>query len=215
MNINKKIWVTAMFMMLAVAVTSVVSASVLGERVLKVGYVGEDVMALQTKLNSMGFAAVNIDGAYGPTTAQAVTDLQIANGLTTDGIFGKETFQVLTGKKVVKTSRAGGSEPVRSKKVLDIVATAYAPGPHDNGHWGSLTHIGTQVRPGIIAVDPKVIPLGSRVYIQYPDGRGVYATAEDTCGEIKGIRFDVAMWSVAEAYDFGMINVKVYIVDYN
>ena len=115
--------------------------------------------------------------------------------------------------KVVKTSRAGVSEPGRYKKVLDIVATAYAPGAHDNGKWGSLTHVGTQVRPGIIAVDPNIIPLGSRVYIKYPDGHGVYATAEDTGGAIKGNRIDVAMWSVAEAYDFGMKNVKVYVLN--
>lgn len=91
-------------------------------------------------------------------------------------------------------------------------ATAYAPGPHDNGKWGSLTHLGTQVRPGIIAVDPRVIPLGSRVHIEFADGHGVYATAEDTGGAIKGNRIDIAMRSVDEAYKFGMQKVKVYVL---
>jgi len=102
--------------------------------------------------------------------------------------------------------------PEDYKKVLNITATAYAPGPHDNDQWGSKTYIGTQIRPGIIAVDPKVIPLGSKVYIEYPDGHGVYAVAEDTGGAIKGHRIDVAKWTVPEAYDYGIQHVKVYVV---
>ena len=72
--------------------------------------------------------------------------------------------------------------------------------------------MGTTVRPGIIAVDPNIIPLGSRVYLEYPDGTGHYAVAEDTGGAIKGNRIDIAMSSVAKAYDFGIKNVKVYVV---
>ena len=96
--------------------------------------------------------------------------------------------------------------------VLHVKATAYAPGAHDNGQWGSLTHMGTTVRPGVMAVDPAVIPLGSRVYIEYPDGTGSYAVAEDTGGAIKGNRIDIAMSSVDAAYDFGIQNVKVYVL---
>ena len=108
--------------------------------------------------------------------------------------------------------KAETTPPTDYTKVLDIAATAYAPGPHDNGQWGNKTYIGSQVRPGIIAVDPKVIPLGSRVYIEYPDGHGEYAIAEDTAGAIKGNRVDIAKWTVGEAEKFGIQNVKVYIV---
>lgn len=103
--------------------------------------------------------------------------------------------------------------PIEYTKQLDIVATAYAPGPHDNAQWGNKTHLGTQVRPGVVAVDPNVIPLGSLVYIQYPDGRGEYAVAEDTGGAIKGNRIDIAKWTVNEAEDFGIQHVKVFVVD--
>jgi len=102
--------------------------------------------------------------------------------------------------------------PENFKEVLNIKATAYAPGPQDNDQWGSQTHLGTQVRPGIIAVDPHVIPLGSLVYIQYPDGHGNYVVAEDTGGAIKGNRIDVAKWSINESKDFGIQNVKVFVV---
>lgn len=103
-------------------------------------------------------------------------------------------------------------EEAGAKQVLDIKATAYAPGPHDNDQWGSKTHMGTQVRPGVIAVDPRVIPLGSHVMIKYPDGTKEYAVAEDTGGAIKGHRIDVARWTVREAYKFGIKPVKVYVL---
>lgn len=100
-----------------------------------------------------------------------------------------------------------------SGRALDIVATAYAPGAHDNGQWGDKTFLDTRVWPGVIAVDPRVIPLGSRVYIQFPDGYGMYAVAEDTGEAIKGNRIDIAMWPVDAAYQFGIQNVKVYILN--
>lgn len=114
---------------------------------------------------------------------------------------------------IVPAVSAQTSKNFSYSKKLDIKATAYAPGPHDNGKWGDLTHIGTKVRPGVIAVDPKVIPLGSKVYVEFEDGHGSYAVAEDTGGAIKGNRVDIAMWTVAEAYDFGIQNVKVYVLD--
>ena len=131
----------------------------------------------------------------------------------------KKINRILVAMLTVITLTAGLYAPVHAaapanyKKALDVVATAYAPGPHDNGKWGNLTHIGTQVRPGIIAVDPRVIPLKSRVYIEYPDGTGAYAIAEDTGGAIIGNRIDVAMSTVSQAYKFGIQNVKVYLVE--
>ena len=120
-------------------------------------------------------------------------------------LFGLTAFLPLASAK--------SGTPENYRNVLDIVATAYAPGPHDNEQWGNLTYIGTQVRPGIIAVDPRVIPLGTKVYIRFPDGSGTYAVAEDTGGAIKGNRIDIAMWTVKEAYKFGMQDVKVYVLD--
>jgi 3D (Asp-Asp-Asp) domain-containing protein len=105
------------------------------------------------------------------------------------------------------------TENTSTKQALDIKATAYAPGPECNDQWGSKTYLGTQIRPGVIAVDPRVIPLGSRVLIKFPDGHTVYAIAEDTGGAIKGNRIDVAKWSMDEAKDFGIQYVKVYILE--
>lgn len=111
-----------------------------------------------------------------------------------------------------KQVTARQTAPKEFEQVLDIVATAYAPGPHDNDQWGDRTYLGTKIRPGVIAVDPDVIPLGSRVYIQFPDGTGQYAVAEDTGGAIKGNRIDIALPTVKQAEDFGIKNVKVYVL---
>jgi len=126
---------------------------------------------------------------------------------------GDTSAQHHSNGKSTQTTISSDKAPDNYKKVLDIKATAYAPGAHDNDQWGDKTFMGTQIRPGIIAVDPNLIPLGSRVYIQYPDGHGEYAVAEDTGGAIKGNRIDIAKTSVDKAQDFGIKNVKVFVLD--
>lgn len=121
-----------------------------------------------------------------------------------------------TDKSDGQASDQGGQKdsgaPAKFEKVLDITATAYAPGARDNDQWGEKTYLGTTVRPGVVAVDPNVIPIGSQLYIQYPDGHGEYARAEDTGGAIKGNRIDVALANDKQAENFGIKNVKVYVV---
>lgn len=195
--------------LLAVSWTPVFAA--LGDQTLQTGMEGQDIYELQAKLIDLGYSNLNVDGIFGETTEQAVINFQQAHNLTADGVAGEETLQTLQGGRRVETSR--GQAPGRYKRALDIKATAYAAGPHDNGKWGNLTHMGTQVRPGVIAVDPDVIPLGSRVYIEFADGNSMYGVAEDTGGAIKGNRIDIAMHSVDKAYDFGIQNVKVYVLN--
>lgn len=93
-------------------------------------------------------------------------------------------------------------------------ATAYDPSPFQNGGYGGITAMGTTLRPGIIAVDPRVIPLGTKVYIEYMDGTPLgYCVAEDTGGDIKGNRIDILFMSNAEAIQFGRRNMKLYILN--
>jgi 3D (Asp-Asp-Asp) domain-containing protein len=198
-------WILALHMLVPMA-----SAMSLGERVLNMGASGDDVKQMQRLLIENGLHVNDVDGKFGSETQAAVTAFQEKANVSIDGIAGQETIKALQDRNESGTSR--GTIP-RYKKVLDIKATAYAPGHEDNGKWGNLTHIGTQVRPGIIAVDPRVIPLRSRVYIEYANGTGVYATAEDTGGAIKGNRIDIAFNTRTEAKTFGIQNVKVYILE--
>ena len=115
----------------------------------------------------------------------------------------KEVVEVGTKKGTVAPNGKN------AKRVIVMQATAYDPTA------GSKTAMGTRARVGAVAVDPKVIPLGSKLYIESMDGFASYgyATAEDTGGAIKGNRIDLFYNSNAEANRFGRRNVKVYVLD--
>ena len=85
-------------------------------------------------------------------------------------------------------------------------ASAYSA--YDDGN-GNYTSGGNLVRKGLVAVDPSVIPLGTRLFIP---GYG-HAIADDVGGNIKGSRIDIAFSSHSEAMDFGRQQVTVYILD--
>jgi len=92
------------------------------------------------------------------------------------------------------------------KEYLDLVATAYSPfcckGVDD------VTALGIRAGFGVVAVDPAVIPLGSRLYIE---GYG-YAIAADTGSAIKGMRIDLGYDTKGQALRFGRRPVRVYII---
>lgn len=91
-------------------------------------------------------------------------------------------------------------------RVMTSLATAYC----DKG----LTATGTQARVGAIAVDPEVIPYGTRMFIVSKDGEYIYgiATAED-CGSkdhIYDTRIDLHFDTYRECRDFGARYCRVY-----
>lgn len=124
-------------------------------------------------------------------------------------------------KDVVVASRGGGSRgKIDAKNTLVCVATAYdlsyascGKNPGDRGY--GITASGTRARPGVVAVDPKVIPLGTKLYIKSLDGAKDYgyAVAEDTGSAIKGNRVDLFFSTKKEVDQFGRRKVKVYILD--
>jgi 3D (Asp-Asp-Asp) domain-containing protein len=91
--------------------------------------------------------------------------------------------------------------------VFTMVATAYTPWTASSSPTGR-TATGTQARYGVVAVDPRVIRLGSRVFVP---GYGL-AIAADTGGAIVGNRIDLCMDSVRDAVIFGRRAVKVYVL---
>jgi 3D (Asp-Asp-Asp) domain-containing protein len=93
------------------------------------------------------------------------------------------------------------------RRVLDMVATGY--GPNCNGRWGARTASGLRPGYGVVAVDPRFIPLGTRVFVE---GYG-YAVAGDTGGAIKGNRIDLGFDSHRAAVLTGRKRVKVIILN--
>lgn len=80
---------------------------------------------------------------------------------------------------------------------------------------GEVTSTGTPTRVGAIAVDPRVIPYGTRMFIVTKDGAYIYgeATAEDCGGAIKGHRLDLFYETMAECVVFGVRDCDVYFLD--
>jgi uncharacterized protein YabE (DUF348 family) len=91
-----------------------------------------------------------------------------------------------------------------------VSSTAYTASC--NGCSGTTaTGINLRANPNmkVIAVDPSVIPLGTKVYVE---GYG-YAIAADTGGAIKGYKIDVFIPSTADAFKWGNRKVKIQILD--
>ncbi|MEK4865472.1 cell wall-binding protein EntB [Bacillus sp. FSL E2-8895] len=117
-------------------------------------------------------------------------------------------------KEATKTQEVSKNNTQSAKRELTVVATAYTADPSENGTYGGrvLTAMGHDLTENpnmrIIAVDPKVIPLGSKVWVE---GYGE-AIAGDTGSAIKGNRIDVLMGSKSKAMNWGRQTVKVKIL---
>ena len=154
---------------------------------------------------------------------------------------GKETSKVLISETVTKTAIDKivevGTKPLPAytskygfrsvdkaeipahTKSFVVNASAYdlsyascGKNPGDRGY--GITASGMRARYGVVAVDPKVIPLGTKLYITSLDGSWVYgeAIAGDTGGAIKGNRVDLFFDSHSECLNFGRRQAMVYII---
>ncbi|MGB9886941.1 MAG: ubiquitin-like domain-containing protein [Moorellales bacterium] len=110
-------------------------------------------------------------------------------------------IEVGTRSKPAALQLAARGAPDSFREVREMVATAYSL---DN-----RTATGTRPGPGTVAVDPKVIPLGTRLYVE---GYG-YGRAEDVGSAIKGNRVDVYFEDPDRARQWGRRRVRVYILE--
>ncbi len=112
---------------------------------------------------------------------------------------------------VERPSRGSSSDQdFEYSSVISCESTAYTS---DRGDSGTVTATGTTVKRNpdgysTVAVDPRVIPLGTKLYIE---GYGL-AIAEDTGGAILGNKVDVYVNSYDEAVNWGRRQVNVYIL---
>lgn len=154
-------------------------------------------------------------------TVETVVDSRITLSEAVNG-----TKTVGTKKAAVKTSEnvksistlkpsaaieldANGN-PVSYKKHITVQATAYT-------YTGNNCSTGVAPQPGYIAVNPNVIPYGTKMYIKSSDGSYIYgyAVAADTGGFIKSRpnNVDLFMSSKAACTAFGRRNVEIYILE--
>lgn len=167
------------------------------EPAIAIGSKGDEVVRVQGLLAKFGFYAGDIDGIFGNCTQQAVRDFQAVYSLPVNGVVNRETFAYM---------ERASADPSRSNRSLIMTASAYTA--YDDG-CGGITYRGNTLRRGLVAVDPNVIPLGTRLYIP---GYG-FAIADDIGGAIRGNRIDLAFESRSEAFQFGVRRITVYIFD--
>lgn len=119
-------------------------------------------------------------------------------------------------REIITTSRGD----TRFRKSITMTATAYdlsfastGKNPGDKSY--GITASGTRAKPGTVAVDPRVIPLGTKLYIESLDGSRDYgfAIAEDKGSAIKGNKIDLFFETASEVRQFGRRKVKVYILN--
>lgn len=146
-----------------------------------------------------------------PQTTQ--TESTDENGLSTAG--RSQVWSVPAGiddDTENKIITAGDGSSYEYTAVIDVTATAY----HRVEDGGEITASGTVTQYGTIAVDPRVIPLGSRLYVVSDGGDQSWSygpgLAEDTGGLIKGAKIDLFFMTGDEATDFGVRPAKVYIL---
>ncbi|GAF66782.1 hypothetical protein BTS2_3686 [Bacillus sp. TS-2] len=198
--------------------------------VLEEGDDGIYVKALQKILGDFDYYDGEITGDFDNETKNAVKKAQKDLQITVDGIAGPDTFGslyngVYNTEETVEPSENKEVAPVATSQpnnnesserdnadgtVLTMEATAYTA---ECEGCSGITATGIDLladrNKKVIAVDPSVIPLGTRVHVE---GYGE-AIAGDTGGAIKGNKVDLHVPTKNEAIQFGRQNVKVTILD--
>ncbi|MGL6105178.1 G5 domain-containing protein [Romboutsia sp.] len=155
-----------------------------------------------------GITKIEQDGKYGEK--ELLYKLVYEDDKLVDKKLIKEIICTEPTEKIIKkgtkedfklTSR-GDISRVGKSEYMKVVATAYAG--------DTITSTGTAPKWGTIAIDPRIIPYGSKVYI--PIFNMIF-TAEDCGGAIKGNRIDIFMYSESQCNDWGRRSIDIYIVN--
>lgn len=161
---------------------------------------------------------MNANPKINPLNIYAGLKLVVPNKIAKESVQSKKTLVAAEPAKPAQSITTTSGQSLSFSKVIDIKATAYSDSAEENGKWGPVDFFGNPLKLGTIAVDPKVIPFGTKVYITGYDFKGLpagglVATATDKGGAIKGKRIDIFVpGSRAFVSGFGRQNVKVYVL---
>lgn len=159
----------------------------------------------------VGESKVVQEGVPGVKEVQQVTYFEdgkeVASEVIGETVVSEPVNQVLAVGTGGVVSRGGQS--YRYTRELTLSATGYTAGKESNPDGNGYTYTGMRAVRGVVAVDPKVIPLYTRLYIE---GYGP-AIAGDIGGAIKGNRIDLCFDTLQEALDWGWRDVTVYVLN--
>lgn len=124
------------------------------------------------------------------------------------------TLKVAESGKVVEA----WGKSFNYSRTVDVKASAYSASAAENGKWGAVDYFGNPLQLGTIAVDPKVIPMGTKVLVtghshaNLPK-KAFVATASDQGGAIKGNRIDIFIpGKRSEVKTFGFQDVTLFVL---
>lgn len=170
-----------------------------------------EIEAGETEIKTNG-----VNGEYTVVTRQKLVDGKIVKTA--------ELSREITKQAVHKEVIVGVEPQVESENVfydmygnaVSYSAVHYGSGTAYTAPAGALTASGTEVFEGGVAVNPNIIPLGSKLYIVADDGYTYgYATAVDTGGALYdgSAIVDLFYFSESQCYEFGRRNVSVYVLE--
>lgn len=153
---------------------------------------------------------VSQEGKVGTREIETQTTVKNGEVIETKTVRDEVTVEpvdkiTLKGTKVRPTVTKSGVQLTNVKRKMTLEATAYT---FSRIKAENTTKSGLPVGVGKVAVDPRVIPLGTKLYIE---GYG-HAIAADTGGAIKGHRIDLFFNTNSQVYNFGRRNVTVYVL---
>ena len=152
----------------------------------------ENGLVMAEGMNAQAVAQTNVDNNN--FLAENFNTQAIDASLTPGGDDDDKDTKLVKKTGMVTASGMGSSKGAFS-------ASAYC--------FSGRTAMGHGVRRGLIAADPRVLPMGSKVFIDAGAWSGVYLVS-DTGGAIKGKRIDIWVPSCGEATRFGRRSVQVY-----
>lgn len=124
---------------------------------------------------------------------------------------GTKSAAKKTPTSAVKSVTTNAGQTLNYSRKITVSATAYTAAP------GKKTASGKVAQYGVIAVDPKVIPLGTKLYVESTDDGKTwqygYCVAGDTGGAIKGNKIDLYFNSRSECLQFGRRSAIVYVLN--
>jgi 3D (Asp-Asp-Asp) domain-containing protein len=150
--------------------------------------------------------SLDIPGSFKdlPDARDSVTAKRSAGGIGSVAPTGPASAQlVIDAEKVARTGGVTYAVTYADSELVDFHATAYC--------LKGRTASGINTRPGMIAADPSVLPLGTVVHLRAGRYTGIY-TVMDTGGRIKGRLVDVYVPTHREALEFGRRQVKIKVI---
>ena len=171
----------------------------------KIGWSSDDYIS-KNKIGKVTATSLNVRS--GASTSYSVIG-KVTKGeevkiLSSNDGWYKIEYSNTTGwvsKDYISTSNSSDISSKEVVKTLDVKAYAYTG--------DGITATGTVPKYGTIAVDPTVIPYGTKVYIKELDK---IFTAEDCGGAIKGNKIDIFMTSEKACNDWGVRNITIEIL---